>query len=270
MGFTRAETEPIRLAHNSKGDATRLAAEEECTCRGGPASEVSALVSNANDELVCPECGGPIGQTATYCMHCSADLTEERDAADADDDGVWDSAEIPAAGWGEEAPDADRSLDAGTDDATASTADSSPSTTDDHDGMLDPDGIVDNTLTVGVGIGGGIVVGLIGTIVLLILTGSGWALLFGLVAWLGSTAYLVRRRTVQGAISKSAYAIAGVFLSIPFVVASPVMHVQGGLGGRVEGFVVLLVLVAFPAGFAAVVGFVAGRFVPEEAGGSVD
>ena len=23
----------------------------------------------------CPECGEPIGQTATYCMHCSADLT---------------------------------------------------------------------------------------------------------------------------------------------------------------------------------------------------
>ena len=41
----------------------------------------------------CPNCGEPIGRTATYCMHCSADLTEERAAADADDDGVWDEAE---------------------------------------------------------------------------------------------------------------------------------------------------------------------------------
>ena len=28
-----------------------------------------------NDDPRCPECGEPIGQTATYCMHCSADLT---------------------------------------------------------------------------------------------------------------------------------------------------------------------------------------------------
>ena len=36
----------------------------------------------ADDDPRCPECGGPIGQTATYCMHCSADLTTELEAAD--------------------------------------------------------------------------------------------------------------------------------------------------------------------------------------------
>ncbi|AGN00514.1 hypothetical protein L593_02815 [Salinarchaeum sp. Harcht-Bsk1] len=219
-------------------------------------------------------------------MHCSADLTAEREAADADDDGVWDSAEIPASGWGEEAADADQSLEAGaggaaesgargaaesgTGDAAGSGTDGTATSVDQHDGLLDPQGIVDDALTVVVGILGGIVVGLVATVVLLILTGSGWALLFGFVGWLGATAYLVRRRTVQGAISKSAYAVAAVFLLIPLVVASPVIHVEGGVEDRVEGFLVLLVLVAFPAGVAAVVGFVAARFVPEEADGSID
>jgi len=32
----------------------------------------------SEEDLVCPECGGPIGQTSTYCLHCSADLTEYR------------------------------------------------------------------------------------------------------------------------------------------------------------------------------------------------
>jgi hypothetical protein len=35
----------------------------------------------------CPECGEPIGATATYCMHCSADLRmdDSADVSDADD-----------------------------------------------------------------------------------------------------------------------------------------------------------------------------------------
>jgi hypothetical protein len=36
-------------------------------------------VSVADDDPVCPECGGPIGMTSTYCMHCSADLTDLRE-----------------------------------------------------------------------------------------------------------------------------------------------------------------------------------------------
>ncbi|QGX93981.1 hypothetical protein EI982_03895 [Haloplanus rallus] len=53
-------------------------------------------MSDSTADPRCPNCGGPIGRTATYCMHCSADLTEERAAADADDDGVWDEAEAEA------------------------------------------------------------------------------------------------------------------------------------------------------------------------------
>lgn len=198
----------------------------------------------------CPECGEPIGLTATYCMHCSADLSDELEAADENDDGVWDQVQAGSA-----------------DDAERRTASSAGAEAAD-DQILDPDGLVDNTLTVVVGIVGGIVVGLVGTIVLGIATQSGWAIAFGVLAWLGSTAYLVRRRTVQGAVENSGYAVAVVLLLVPVVALSPLVSIDGGLAERGSLFVVLLLLVGIPAVIAAVVGWIAGRFVPEGADGS--
>jgi hypothetical protein len=190
----------------------------------------------------CPECGEPIGQTATYCMHCSADLTAERAVADVDDDGGWDRTTGTAPAEGPS--------------GTAAAADT----------LLDPDGAVDDTLTVVVGIVGGLLVGVVGTIVLLTVTGSGWSLALGVAAWLGATAYLVRRRTVQEAVAKGAYSLAAVLLSVPVIALSPFVDVDGGLAGRGGLFVVLLVFAVVPAGVAAVVGWVASRFVPESAG----
>ena len=237
----------------------------------------------------CPECGEPIGQTATYCMHCSADLTAEKDAADADSDGAWDSSGSDGGSdagsigetrtWGssdegtggEPEPTYGPTEEGGgrsvTEASTSASSSSSSSTSTSADGqLLDPDGLVDNTLTVVVGIVGGIVVGIVGLIVTPIVTGSGWGVLVGLVAWLGSTAYLVRQRTVQGAVAKSGYAVAVVLLLIPLVAFSPLADVDGGLTGRGEFFLASLFVVAFPAGIAAAVGYVASRFVPEDAG----
>jgi hypothetical protein len=197
----------------------------------------------------CPECGEPIGQRATYCMHCSTDLTEERAAADVDEDGVWDQSETASATSGH------------------TSADSGVATVEgESEQLLAPDGIVDNTLTVVVGVAGGVLVGVVGTIVLLAVTGSGWAVVLGLLAWLGSTAYLVRRRTVQGAVAKTGYAVAVVLLLTPVVAFSPAMSVDGGIGARGGTFFVLLLFVAIPAGVAAAVGWVASQFVPDGAG----
>lgn len=101
----------------------------------------------------CPECGEPIGQTATYCMHCSADLTGERAAADRDGDGHWDGSESDPS-------------DVGSDPGAGSTASGGPrgesppasAESGDDEQLLDPDGVVDDTLTVVVGIAGGVVV----------------------------------------------------------------------------------------------------------------
>lgn len=195
-------------------------------------------MTRAADDPQCPECGGKIGQTATYCMHCSADLTEELDAADADEDGAWDASDAPSA------------------DAQERTA------TEESEQRLDPDGVLDNTLTVLVGIVGGIIVGAVGTIVLLIATNSGWAVLFGFVTWLGATANLVRRRTVQGAVSRTGYAVAIVLLMVPVIALSPALSVDGGIGERGGLFVVLLVFVVVPACIATGIGWVAAQFIP--------
>ena len=200
-------------------------------------------------------------------MHCSADLSDEKAAADTNDDGTWDrgpgSGEgDPSAGdEGDASPTYDPLEDAGGDAAA---------TTDTGGQVLDPDGIVDNTLTVVVGILGGIVVGIVAIITLAIVTESLWGVLLGIVAWLGSTGYLVRRRTVQGAVEKSGYAAAVVLLLIPLVAFSPLASVEGGLTGRGSFFLAALVVVSVPAIIAAVVGWVAGRFAPDppaESGG---
>ncbi len=211
----------------------------------------------------CPECGEPIGQTATYCMHCSADLTEERAAADEDDDGVWDGAET-----GPAASEASAGASAtATGDASSSSGASGGVTPADGQ-VLDPDGLVDNTLTAVVGVAVGLVVGVVGTAVLLALTGNPWALLFGLCVWLGSTVYLARRRTVQDAVARGGYAAAVVLLVVPLVAFSPLMDVEGGLEGRGSTFLALFVVVAVPAGVAAGVGWVASRFAPADDDGA--
>jgi len=216
----------------------------------------------------CPECGGPIGRTATYCMHCSADLTEERDAADTDGDGVWDQAEA-ASTDPQERSTVSRAESSGIPAYARELADAvrGPSSTSDPESgrLLAPDGLVDDTLTVLVGIAGGIVVGVVGTVVLGIVTGSGWAVVFGVLAWLGTTAYLVRRRTVQSAVARSGYAVALVLLGVPVIALSPVVPVDGGVQERGGLFLVLLFFVALPAGIAVAIGWIASQFVPSRA-----
>lgn len=197
------------------------------------------------DDPRCPECGGPIAADATACIHCSTDLSDRQPVAPG---AVHDNSDgTDAAGRGESEP------------TTVSTASSRP-----VEHPLDPDGVMDNTLTVLIGIGGGIVVGVVGTFVLLIMIESLWALAFGLVAWLGATAYLVRRRYVMDAVAKTAYGVALVLLTVPLVA----LAVGGGIVERGTLVVVLLLLVVMPAGIAAGIGWFASRYVPEDARGN--
>lgn len=131
--------------------------------------------------------------------------------------------------------------------------------------LLDPDSTVDNTLTVVVGIVAGLVIGVVGMFTLLFLTGSSVGFLLGLVAWLGSTAYLVRRQSVLGAVAHGAYGVAIVLLLIPFIMASPAVD-AGGASDRLVAFVFLLVSMAIPASVVAGVGYFVSRYVPD--GGS--
>jgi hypothetical protein len=199
----------------------------------------------------CPECGEPIGQTATYCMHCSADLTAEQETADTDADETWEQSTTNSTSGRSTAESPGGDGWSGSADAT-------------DDELLDPDGLVDNTLTVLVGLGGGLIVGLVATIVLGVSTESVIGFGLGLVVWVGATAYLVRRRTVQGAVAKTGYAIAVVLLAMPLITLSPATSVDGGIGARLASFGIFFVTMLFPAAFAAGIGWVAARFVPDE------
>lgn len=187
----------------------------------------------------CPECGGPIAASATQCLHCSADLADNPPVPAGE---VPDQTAIP--------PSADTVTN------TVSTASGTP-----VDHPLDPEGVMDNTLTVIVGILGGGFIGAVGTTVLLLLTQNLWGVLFGFAAWLGSTSYLVRRRYLMDAVAKTAYGSAITLLLVPVVA----FVFETGFLARGGIFIALLVFVAMPAAIAAGVGWFASRYVPEDA-----
>lgn len=214
------------------------------------------------DDPRCPECDEPIGMTAAYCMFCSADLTAQKARADTDDDGFWDDPETTdASTTAGEAVAAGTRIDASpaAGDGRASVTDAVSDTAPDDGGLFAADGVVDNALTAVVGLAGGLVVGLVGTTVLLILTGSGWGVGVGIVAWLAATVHLVRRRTVRDAVARTAYAVSLVLLLVPFVAFGPSSETTE-LGTRVVVFAAMLAGVAVPAAVAAGFGFAVSRF----------
>lgn len=191
----------------------------------------------------CPECGGPTGADATYCIHCSAEF---------DPSEIVDANEQPI-------DDADSTTGSQNPVSNVRTA-SGRSGTAEH--PLDPDGAVDNTLTVIVGIIGGVVIGLLGLVVLIGTTGSGWSVPVGVLGWLLVTAYLVRRRYVLDAVAKSGYGIALTLLLVPLITVSPATSGGNGIAGQALSFVVLLIIVAIPAAIIAGLAWFASRYVP--------
>jgi len=129
----------------------------------------------------------------------------------------------------------------------------SSSGTADEGRLLDPDGLVDNSLTVIVGIGAGIVIGLISLFVFGIAFGGTGALL-AFVAWLGSTAYLARRRTVFDAVRDGTFGLAAV-LVIAGIGASVTTVIDGN---SVVAALGVLIPFVFFAGLIAGTGYAIG------------
>jgi hypothetical protein len=202
-------------------------------------------------------------------MHCSADLSEEdgadEDLFDAVTDDERDSEDgVFASSTDESTTGEDWASDGSEQTETGFSSDQEGGTVDTPDDeLLDPDGLVDNTLTIVVAIASGLIIGLISTIVSVALFG-GVGLLVGLLVWLVGTAYISRQRTVQGALSIGAYGVAAALLSVSLIPLGPQTSVEGGLGGRLTTSMITLVFMLFPAGMAAGVGWFADRFVPEE------
>jgi hypothetical protein len=226
---------------------------------------------SGNDDPRCPECGEAISATASYCMHCYTDLSDV-DLTERVHRGAPDEVEYP----GSETNEGDYETMTGASETVQAAADLSGGGTEGHanedgqwvdvprtgDGsLLDPDGIVDDTLTVVVAILASVVVGFGTLVMLLFVVESGWVLLLALLVWLWSTPYLSRRRTVQGAVSHGAYLLAAVLGSAPLVAA---IATSGGVGERAGSFGVAAAFAAIPVGVLLVVGYVAGKFRPTE------
>lgn len=189
------------------------------------------------DDPHCPECGEPIGMTSAYCIHCRADLTEDRTPADAETDSYNTNSS-----------------------SLSHTPNSSEPTATGGGSLLDPDGVLTTLLTAVIGLIGGFIIGLLGWFAWSSILPINWSVVGGLLVWFGTAVYLARRQYVQAAVSKAAYGVAIAIMFVPLIVFDPVWDT----GGRMGDFVMMGVLCAIPAVIVGVVGLIAARFVPEE------
>lgn len=201
----------------------------------------------------CPECGGPVGSTSIYCMHCGAEFPE--------------GAAVSGSGSGAQQPD-DSADVSDADDISWDGADQASVERGSERGLLsrllDPDGAVDDSLTVIVGAGVGVVVGVLVLFTVLFATSHAVSLLAGFVAWIGLTVYLARQRSVFGALRLGCYVLAVVILLAPLSLLSPLLETSSGTyGERVAIAVVFEVVALIPAGVLLVAGYLAGHARPD-------
>lgn len=143
------------------------------------------------DELVCPECGGPIGQTSTFCMHCSADLADRHPSRN----GAAEDQSTSGDGWME--------VDAGVVDVEQARADEQEvhqqdlppeyrSTSGAVDRSLLPDDFAIKAVTFLLAMAGGLAVGISSAIAISRTVGGTVTYLLAVLAWTGSTAVFLR------------------------------------------------------------------------------
>lgn len=170
----------------------------------------------------CPACDEPIGARSRYCMHCGAEIDSD----------------VAAAGGGSPATarDFDPSFDAPPD----------PVTEDDAEPWLDPDSLADDSLTLVLGAGFGLLTGVLGLFVGIVVTGSGWGSLLGLTFLLGGTAVFVTRYSIHETVRLGCYATAALVVCVPVIVLT-----DAAKGGTFAGQVILFVVAEIPFGVGA-------------------
>lgn len=139
--------------------------------------------------------------------------------------------------------------------------------TDEHEsaspsgGILDSNGLLDRAVIVVIAVITGFVSGVP---VWLVVSGVsvGVGLAAGILVWIGAGAYLIRRRTLNAAVSKAAYVIAIAIMSVSLVVFTPTWRSDVVVTLPVD-FVLLAVLCAIPAAVVGGVGVLAERYIPE-------
>lgn len=212
----------------------------------------------------CPACSEPVGVRATYCMHCDSqfeqpvdgDGSEPRRSGQGDEFGVPEESDGPA-----DTARTDRNDPVATD--VGGTATSAGDGEDWLDRYFGPDGLIDDSLTVVIGVVVGVVCGFVALVVFGVVVGGGIGLLAGLGAWVGVTAWVARQYSVFGAVRSGCYALAVALLALPVVALTDAA--QGGtLSGQILLFIVAEVLFGLFALPLAGTGYAAGKRRPDQ------
>lgn len=244
----------------------------------------------------CPECGGKISGTASYCMHCHVDLPQEGDLASSSDAGETVLADdgVDETGTEYDTPtdaqassnDQGRATSVGTE--LADTLEGFGRDRDRHrlDGFAgrlasliwtdvpDPEGVPDHTFTaplwlrfiVGVTAGFFVYMVFLGTSVFLL---DGAPVIPGVVNFVGFFVimwWLIRKPLPSDIVGDACYAIALLLLSLPvaFVVNEVATILLGAADGTVGDTVIfgvfMTLFVAIPATFFFVLGYVGNRY----------
>lgn len=203
----------------------------------------------------CPECGEPVGERALYCMHCGADFGDDgpRAAGDAERGSAVDSSAEPSTTPA-------TSQRSGTD--TATTGDAPGEHGDLLDRLFHPEGVLDDSLTVVLGIVVGLICGFVALIVVGATAGGAPGFLAALLAWVGVTGWLARQYSLFGAVRGGCYALAVALLALPIIALTDAAE-GGTFGGQVILFLVSEVVIAVFALPLVGIGYVAGRRRPD-------
>ena len=165
----------------------------------------------------CPNCNEPIGATAEWCMHCYVDL-----------------------------PDGPAGM-------TPRTFETNEPDTDGY--LLDPDGFLDNTLTLAVGLVAGVFAGVIMMFGLFFALHSAWGILLGIVGGFAVAGQTARQSSVSDGVLWGTILVACSLFVFPFIAFSPGMT-GGSLGGRIILFMMIgavVFLIAMPITLVGVI-----------------
>lgn len=241
----------------------------------------------------CPECGEAVSATASYCMHCYADLDDgspgagSADESSAGDERVTESAVVdfdaPSDGVEETATGTNEGTSTDTAARTAtdtvenraneprSTSNAAQATgpksrrddaTAGDRGWFHPDSLLDDASTGAVGILAGFVVGFLAMVLAVPTTNSAVGFLVWPVGWVAVGLYVGRTRSTFGAVRKACYVVAPTLVVLPMFWFAPALE-GGSAGGRIFAFVVSEVVLLPVAAALAGLGYWVGGKAPD-------
>lgn len=193
------------------------------------------------DDPRCPACDEAVSRTASFCIHCHADLDGQGDA---------DAAVV----------DLGDGSDPGT--SAAASASTAGGSAGDEYGRFHPDSLIDDASTALVGVLAGVVVGFLLMVVLLFGTGAEVTALAWPVTLVAVALFVGHTRTAFGAVRKACYVLAPTLVAVPLFWFGEAPE-GGDFAGRVLAFA-LSEAVVVPVALAVVgIGYWVGGRAPE-------